>query len=118
MERELESLINQETFDGGTDITRALLDAANIDHELANLTEDGTVALFVNGKCFKSMKAELLGMGYTQISNSIPDMAGAGARHIFALQKDNCFVIYDRSVPAKLTASWGFSRARSRLRRS
>jgi len=29
VERELESLINQETFDGGTDITRALLDAAN-----------------------------------------------------------------------------------------
>ena len=29
VERELESLINQETFDGGTDITRALLDASN-----------------------------------------------------------------------------------------
>jgi len=29
VERELESLINQETFDGGTDITRALLDATN-----------------------------------------------------------------------------------------
>jgi len=29
VEREFESLLRQETFDGGTDITRALLDAAN-----------------------------------------------------------------------------------------
>lgn len=94
-------------------LATALIDAANITNELQNLTEDGTVALLVNGKCFMKMKAELLGLGYTQIAHSIPDMAQYGAKNIHVLQKDNVFVVYDRSVPANTAyaicpSTWAF----------
>ncbi len=90
-----------------------LVDAANIDNELMNLSEDGVVALFVNGKCFKSMKQELLALGYTQVIQQIPEMAGAGARNMFALQKDNCYIVYDRMCPANtayaiIPNTWAF----------
>ena len=78
----------------------ALVDAANLTYHLQDLTEEGTVALFVNAKQFLAMKAELLGLGFTQFSNSVPEMAAAGAKNIFCLQKDNVYIVYDRSVPA------------------
>ena len=39
-----------------------LIDAANLDNSLQDLTEDGVVALFVNKKMFKVMKAQVLGV--------------------------------------------------------
>ena len=90
-----------------------LIDAANIDNELQDLTEDGVVALFVNNKCFKVMKQELIDAGWVMISTVLPDMAQGGVRNIMALQKDNCYVIKDRSVPANTAyaitpSTWAF----------
>lgn len=78
----------------------AIIDSINIDHQLQDLSEDGVVALFVNGKQFKTMKAELLGLGWSMVIHSIPGMAQAGTTNKFVLQKDNCYVVYDRQVPA------------------
>jgi hypothetical protein len=91
-----------------------LVDAANLGpNYLQNKTEDGAVAFFVNDKCFKAFKAELLGLGFSQIIHSIPEMAAAGATNKFVLQKDNCYFIYDRSCPANTAycvtpATWAF----------
>lgn len=90
-----------------------LVDAANLDNGLQDLTEDGVMALFVNKAQFKSMKSELLGLGYQQVAHSVPERAEAGTKNIYCLMKDNCYVIYDRRVPANTSyaitpATWAF----------
>lgn len=91
-----------------------LIDAANgAPNYLQDKSEDGARALFVNWKCFKVMKAEVLGLGWTQMTTTLPEMAQAGATNMFALQKDNCYIVYDRRVPANTAycitpATWMF----------
>ena len=91
-----------------------LVDAANLyPNYLQDKTEDGAVALFVNAKCFKVMKNELTNLGFTQISSVMPEMAAAGVKNILVSQKDNCYVVYDRSCPANTAyaitpSTWAF----------
>lgn len=81
-----------------------LIDVANYGTStvpgLADLSEDGAVALFVNSAQFVKMKAECEGKGFTQVTNSIPGMAGYGTKNLFVLQKDNVFIVRDRTIPA------------------
>lgn len=85
-------------------IASDIIDVANYGDSttpgLADLSEDGAVALFVNSKQFISMKAECIGKGFTQVTNNIPGMAGYGTQNMFVLQKDNVFIVRDRTIPA------------------
>lgn len=77
-----------------------LIDVANIDNNIADLSEDGVVVFLVNNAQFKVMKAECLGKGFVEMTTNMPQMAKYGAKNQFVLQKDNVFVVRDRKVPA------------------